>query len=97
MKGKLKRTWINTALIALFTFSIVACSSEDDKDAQFCTCMEAGENFNESSKKMWKGNPTSKDVAKHKKLKEIQKKECKGYQRMSGKAMLKRKAACGKK
>jgi len=76
--------------IALF-FLVISC---DSKDEQFCKCMQAGEELNNFSSKLFTEEVTEAKAAKLKSLKAKQKKECVNYQTMGGEEMLQKKAEC---
>lgn len=92
----MKRQWIK-GFFAVSLLVLVACSGSegDEKDEQFCKCMEAGEALNAFSETIWKKTPTAEDASKMNELKANKEKECKDYQTMDGKEMIKRKEKCG--
>ena len=91
----MKNLLIKASLIALLPFAISSCSSDaEEKDDQFCKCLQVTEELNDFSSKLFDREVTKEDVTKMVSLKEAKKKECKDYQEMSGEEMLKRKELC---
>ena len=72
---------------------LTACGPSDQ---QFCTCMEAGEEFNKIAAEMLESDAASNDEKKAQfaDLKKKKETACADYQTMSGEEMLKRKAEC---
>lgn len=87
----------STLPLALFSL-LVACSgaegADEEKDDQFCKCLEAGEELNNFTEKLWDREPTKEDEEQMKKLKAKSEKECANYQIMSGDEMRRRKKLC---
>lgn len=65
-------------------------------DKQFCTCMEAGEEFNKIAAEMLDPDVASdaKKKAQFTTLKKKKESACADYQTMSGEEMMKRKQEC---
>jgi len=86
-------------IVPLFLFLFLgACSGGegDDKDEQFCKCIEVTDELNKYSAELFERQPTAEDAKKMKELREKSKKECSRYYQMSGEEMRKRKSACKK-
>ncbi len=91
----MKNLLIKASLVALIPLVFSSCSSEEvEKDDQFCSCLKVTDDLNEFSSKLFDREVTSADATKMKSLKKAMEKECKDYQEMSGKEMLKRKELC---
>ncbi len=72
-----------------------ACSGDgEEKDAQFCKCMKAGDELNKYSAELFDRQATAEDEKKMKELRAKSQKECSQYHTMSGEEMMKRKKAC---
>ncbi len=72
---------------------LTACAPGDE---QFCTCMEAGEEFDKIASEMLQPENQS-NVDKQQeftRLKNKKEEACKDYQTMSGEEMIRRKADC---
>lgn len=81
-------------LITLFVISVLFFSCSNEKDGQFCKCLEAGEKLNSFSVGMLQETITAKEADSLKKLKAAKKEACANYQTMKGDEMLKRKKEC---
>ena len=81
----------------LFSVAIALLFACDSKDAQFCSCMLAGEELNDFSSKLFQQEMTKDKAAKLLELKQAKKTACADYQTMGGQEMLKLKADCSEK
>jgi hypothetical protein len=68
-----------------------ACSSTDQ---QFCECLAVGDELNNYSAELLKGEVTKEQAEELKIIKARKKKACAAYENMSGPEMLKRKSEC---
>lgn len=98
MKRKsLKNQLTRIVAIAFIPVALVSCSGGEDsveKDEQFCKCLEVTGELNEFSAKMFDKETTIEDAEKMRSLRAARTKECKDYQKMSGKELSKRQALC---
>jgi hypothetical protein len=76
--------------LLLFT-GLSACSSTDQ---QFCDCLSVGDELNNYSAELLKGEVTKEQAEELKIIKARKKKACAAYENMSGPEMLKRKSQC---
>lgn len=78
--------------ILLIFAALSACSSTDEK---FCECLAVGDELNNLSAELLKGEVTKEQAEELKIIKAAKKKACAAYENMSGPEMLKRKLECG--
>lgn len=93
----LKNQLIRIVAIAFLPVALLSCSTESDaveKDEQFCKCLYVTGELNEFSAKMFDKDTTIEDAEKMRSLRAARTKECKDYQKMSGKELSKRQVLC---
>jgi hypothetical protein len=78
----------------LFSFSILILFSACSDNTKICDCLDAGENLQSFSAKMFSREASTKDLSEMKRLKKIQLEKCKDFQTMDGKKMLELKEEC---
>jgi hypothetical protein len=80
----------NVFTLLLFA-GLSACSSTDQ---QFCECLAVGDELNNYSAELLKGEVTKEQAEELKTIKARKKKACAAYENMGGPEMLKRKNEC---
>jgi hypothetical protein len=78
----------------LTLFVIAALSSCNSTDQKFCECLAVGDELNNYSAELLKGEVTKEQAEELKIIKARKKKACAAYENMSGPEMLKRKSQC---
>ena len=76
---------------------VCVCRGGEEKDEQFCKCLEATASMDAESSKLMGGEISEEDAKKVKKLVDAMKKECKKYATLPKEEGLKLKALCEKK
>ena len=78
----------------LTLFVIAALSSCSSTDQQFCECLAVGDELNNYSAELLKGEVTKEQAEALKIIKAKKKKASAAYENMSGPEMLKKKSEC---
>lgn len=78
-----------------FSLLLIMTSCSSRRDRQFCECLAIGDELNNHSAELLKGEVTKGQAEELKILKDKKKEACAAYENMSGPEMLKRKSECG--